>query len=414
MRTFLITASLLFTLLLRAQDAKEILGKSLQAVKNLEQASYHVSIVQTNLLTNDTNRYEADCWVKKMPRDSLTGMHYYFSTGNGGFCKYNGTAYYSYVPGYYDFVIRYSAKENPGKFRAAVVPGGITPPEVTSQVYFTFNLLRSGEEISSMIDEISAVGPKSGSVLSIIKDTLVDDVECYGFRITKPKKNFATHKLILVDRDNFLPLTMIRDFKSGNISIKNGTMALGQYSSVRYSKIKKSLPRFDYLMSEKSLPKKVEVADHLLLTEPFRIGDHAPALALPLAGTGRNISTDSLAGRVLVLNFTSSSCLHNAEGAAVIKELYTKYGERKDVIFINIFSSGADSREKVEKYYKEQSLEGFTFYYSTDIERTWGILGYPDFFLIDRHGRIAYFQRGYNGDLLYNMARQIDDCLGRL
>ncbi len=412
MRPLLLTLSLLFTLALQAQDAKEILMKSLNAVNALEQVSYKIEISQTTFMNGDTNRSSADCSLKRMPSDTIAKMYYYFSTANSGFYKYNGSAFYSYAPEYYKFILRYSVAENPDKFRTISTTGGTASPEVTSVVYYTFSLLKSGDEITSMLEDIKAGNSKNGTILKVINDTISDGSKCYGYRLIKPKKNFSYQKLILIDKDNLLPLAIVKDFKGGNSSSGN-SFSVGQYSSVKYIKIKESVSRFDYLMGDKSLPKKVEVRDNLSGNEPFRIGDQAPALAIPVTSTGKLVSTDSLKGRILILAFTSTSCINSAEGNEVIKELNRKYGARKDVIIINVFSSSADTREKVEKYYKKNSIEGYTLFYSSGIEKTWGIMGYPNFFLIDRHGRIAYFQRGYTNDLLRILSSQIEDCLGR-
>jgi len=182
---------------------------------------------------------------------------------------------------------------------------------------------------------------------------------------------------------------------------------------VKYSKVKETLPRFDHLMSDKSLPKKVEVTDHLPFTEPFKIGDHAPAWQLPEINTGKLLSSDSLAGKIIILDFTSTWCIHCAEGAQAVKDLYKNYNNIRDMMFINIFSCSTDTREKVLKYLSSHSTEGINLINAAGIEKTWGILGYPNFFLLDRHGRIAYFQRGYSTDLLRSLAQQIDDCLGK-
>ena len=412
MRTLLLTISLLFSLMLRAQDAKEILQKSLDAVNALEQASYRTEILQTNFVNGDTIRYDAGCVLKRIKDDSIAGMYYYFSTANDGFYKYNGTAFYSFTRDYYDFILRYPAGEAPGKSKAGSL-NRTSVHELTSLVFYTNSMFKSGEEIKSFLDDLAAPKSKGAITLKVISDTLADGVKCYGFRVSKPRKNFSYNRLILVDQHNFLPVVVIKDFRGGGVSFNKESLSVGQFTSVKYVKIKESAPRFDYLMSEKSLPKKVEVRDYNDIKEPFRIGDQAPSLAIPVTSTGKLVSTDSLKGRILVLAFTSTSCNHSTESNNVIRELSRKYGERTDVIFINVFSSSADSREKVEKYYKKNSLEGYTLFYSTGIENTWGILGYPNFFLIDRHSRIAYFQRGYSNDLERILSNQIDDCLGK-
>ena len=79
--------------MLQAQDAKEILMKSLNAVNALEQVSYKIEISQTTFMNGDTNRSSADCSLKRMPSDTIAKMYYYFSTANSGFYKYYGSAF---------------------------------------------------------------------------------------------------------------------------------------------------------------------------------------------------------------------------------------------------------------------------------------------------------------------------------
>jgi thiol-disulfide isomerase/thioredoxin len=409
MRTFCLILSALITSLLQAQDAREILAKSIQAINSLNKASYHIEIQQTNFLNGDTNKSSAECFVKRMPQDTVTKMYYYFSTGNSGFYKYNGTAYYSYVPEYYNFILRYSLKDNPEKFRPVTLPNGISPPEVTSLFFFSYSLLSSSKELSSVLEEIPSDKSKSGTSILFIKDTLVDDVRCFGFKIIKPRKTFSYNKLVLIDQHSFLPIAVIKDFKGGAISKE--TISVGQYSSVRYSNVKEAIPRFDYLMSDKSLPKKLEVIDHIPFVELFRKGDPAPAWQHPEVSTNKAISSDSLIGKIVVLDFTSTWCIHCVEGSGVIKELYQKYGDRKNVIFINVFSCSTDTRDKVQKYIKQRNIEGITVYNATGSEKPYGIFGYPDFFIIDRQGRIAYFQRGYSTNLKEILGKEIDNCL---
>ncbi len=71
MRPLVLSLSLLLSLMLHAQDAKEILMKSLNAVHALEQVSYRIEISQTTFMNGDTNRSSADCSLKRIPADTI-------------------------------------------------------------------------------------------------------------------------------------------------------------------------------------------------------------------------------------------------------------------------------------------------------------------------------------------------------
>jgi hypothetical protein len=67
----------------------------------------------------------------------------------------------------------------------------------------------------------------------------------------------------------------------------------------------------------------------------------------------------------------------------------------------------------VQKYIALRNIEGITVYNASSSEKPYGIYGYPDFFIIDRQGRIAYFQRGYSKNLQEILSKEIDTCLGK-
>jgi len=98
MRTFIFMLTIFFIPILHAQDAKGILTKSKQAIEALKTVNYHIEIQQTDPMNADTNNMVSDCLIKLVPKDTIAGMYYYFSTEDSGFYKYNGLAFYSYSP----------------------------------------------------------------------------------------------------------------------------------------------------------------------------------------------------------------------------------------------------------------------------------------------------------------------------
>ena len=54
MRTFIFILTIFFIPMLHAQDAKEILAKSKQAIEALKTVSYHIEFQQTNPMNADT------------------------------------------------------------------------------------------------------------------------------------------------------------------------------------------------------------------------------------------------------------------------------------------------------------------------------------------------------------------------
>ena len=358
----------------------------------------------------DTNNMISDCLIKLVPKDTIAGMYYYFSTVDLGFYKYNGLAYYSYSPEFYNYIVRYTLKDNPEKFRTLKLPNGFATSEVISSFFYSHSIVSSSKDVAKMLEYAKSMEANS---FYFTRDTILDGKKCFFFKISQSTTSTSWYQLVFIDQSTFLPVSIIQNVTGGSIKIGDKNVSLNQYTKVKYSKVKETIPRFDFLMSDKSLPKDVEISNHRIVVDQIKKGDPAPSWKHPDVWTDKLISLDSLRGKIVVLDFTSTWCLHCVEGSLVIKELYTKYTDHKDVIFINVFSCNTDTREKVQRYIKMRDIDGLTVYQATSSEKPYGILGYPNFCVIDRQGTIAFFQRGYSTNLQELLNKEIDQCLGK-
>jgi cytochrome c biogenesis protein CcmG/thiol:disulfide interchange protein DsbE len=119
----------------------------------------------------------------------------------------------------------------------------------------------------------------------------------------------------------------------------------------------------------------------------------APALRLRrLSGEG----SESLAeyrGKVVVLNFWASWCVPCREESPLLQRWHERIsaGGRGTVLGIDILDVSADAREFAREYDLTYPLlrDG-----DGDSLGSWGVVAYPETFVIDRRGRIAASRRG--------------------
>jgi len=408
MRTLIIILTTFFIPILSAQDATEVLTKSKQAIEALQTVSYHVDIQQTNPMNADTSQLSSDCFIKLVPIDTIVGMYYYFSTVDSGFDKYNGLAFYSYSPEYYNYIVRYTVKDNPEKFRPMNLPIGIVPSEVTSSFTYLYSLINTSKDVAKMLDYAES----RDKSFHFTPDTLLDNRRCFFFKISKSTQKSSWYQSVFIDQSTFLPVYILQNSTGGSIMIGDKNVSVSQFTKRKYSKIEESAPKIDYLLSENSLPKDVEISDHRILLDHLKKGDPAPSWKHPEVSTDKLISLDSLRGKIVVLDFISTWCFHCVEGSLVIKELFKKYSDNKDLVFVNVFSCKTDTKEKIQRYIKMRNIDGLTIYQATSSEKPYGIFGYPNFCIIDRQGKIAFFQGGYSTNLQELLSKEIDQCLG--
>jgi cytochrome c biogenesis protein CcmG, thiol:disulfide interchange protein DsbE len=120
--------------------------------------------------------------------------------------------------------------------------------------------------------------------------------------------------------------------------------------------------------------------------------EQAPELELPrLSGKGMG-SLDDYRGQVVVLNFWASWCEPCREESPLLQRWHERLQTRNaTVLGVDAFDEIGRARAFVDEYRLEYPMlrdgEGAT-------RESYGILGFPETFVIDREGRIAAIARG--------------------
>lgn len=113
----------------------------------------------------------------------------------------------------------------------------------------------------------------------------------------------------------------------------------------------------------------------------------APNFTLPLLKGGRDLSLDSLRGKIVVLNFWGSWCDPCKAEAPVLQELADRY--RPDgvtILGVDEHDLTGDGRAFVSRYHLTYPIvhDG-----SGDVESKWGLTMLPETFVISRKGNVV-------------------------
>jgi cytochrome c biogenesis protein CcmG/thiol:disulfide interchange protein DsbE len=127
----------------------------------------------------------------------------------------------------------------------------------------------------------------------------------------------------------------------------------------------------------------------------------APSLSLPLLDGGRR-SLSSFRGNVVVLNFWASWCPPCRSEAPILarwQPVLRRFGGT--LVGVDVLDVSTDARDFARRYHLT-----YPVFRDTDgsHERPFGVFGYPETLVIDRHGRIAAVQRGPVDDLFFTDA----------
>ena len=120
--------------------------------------------------------------------------------------------------------------------------------------------------------------------------------------------------------------------------------------------------------------------------------ERAPALQLPKLSGGADGALADYRGEVVVLNFWASWCEPCREESPLLERWHKRMvGSGGTVLGVDVLDVTGDAQDFIEEY-------GLTYPMLKDKDgdalESFGVVAYPETFVIDREGRIAAVRRG--------------------
>lgn len=122
---------------------------------------------------------------------------------------------------------------------------------------------------------------------------------------------------------------------------------------------------------------------------------------------GNTVDLESLKGKVVALNFWFIGCKPCILEMPELNELVEKYKEQ-DVEFVAL---ALDDKNQLTPFLQRTAFDYQVIPKARTVSRLYEVPSYPSHFLLDREGKVQFFQAGYNGALTTVLDRKIAELL---
>ena len=313
--------------------------------------------------------------------DTICGFYYYIKyvpgEGTSDFSLYNGSDYYMSYKGK---ITQTNRLKKPDAFKDKEmnirgVGKGRIPSVAKSPTMCRFSLFEFENQIRKDLKD-STFEFVAGN------DTLIDKVICFQFRFRK--NNMV--KEISIEKESLFP----KYYKStGKSALFNQT----QTALFNNFEANGNLP-LSYYAAENLLPLNWE-ANNPVKTTIELTGKEAPGWTLPLLNNDAELTLKELKGKVVLLEFTATWCVHCIEAAEMMKSLNEKFKDNANIVLLSVFSSSPDDKNKIQKFAEKHKISNEILYNAKSVGDMYQVDGYPVFFIIDSTGKIVKQYPGY-------------------
>lgn len=221
-------------------------------------------------------------------------------------------------------------------------------------------------------------------------------IKTEGQRINK-QGNLRTvrRKVWYINTNNLLPIGFTDElFYKQAITIKSINNSIGENFEV-ISKSSKSLS-------------VIEANIDLEKSNLLKLNTIAPKW-IAKDQNGKKWSTESLKGKVVFIDFWGSWCAPCKKAMPQIEKLYQHYKNNPNVVVLGL-SSAEKNKDSSTKYFKEKKYNYIHVPNADEIANMFKVKSYPTIYIIDKQGKVSYYETDFSENAL-NTWRQIIDNL---
>lgn len=145
------------------------------------------------------------------------------------------------------------------------------------------------------------------------------------------------------------------------------------------------------------------------------VNEPSPSFELKNILSEEEVSSQALAGKVVVLDFFGTWCAPCIAEMADLKQIHASFPGQDDIEFILVCTdTGGDTPEKAKQFHTNRNLPfDLAYDYNSEVHKKLGFTGVPALVILDRQGDIRLKHEGYNQaeDLVNTITPLLQDYL---
>ncbi|MES2651257.1 MAG: TlpA disulfide reductase family protein [Bacteroidota bacterium] len=245
--------------------------------------------------------------------------------------------------------------------------------------------------------------------IKTLSDTLLNKIPCHHIKIIAydtviRKEHHYTIYDIYLNKSNFLPV------RTKNSS--RGTLSKGGYEVQGMINYVQEQTYTNYKINDKNFPDLSEFkipADYQpeknVSKLPLAKGTDAPAWMLENTG-GKLLSNKDLKGKVVLIDFTATSCVACILAVPTMNNLHKKYANTAvEIVSINSW----DKKESIIKFAKQHKMNYPVYVDPKKLEEKYNVSSIPTFYIIDKNGKVAASFSGFSDKLEAQLISKIEE-----
>ena len=290
----------------------------------------------------------------------------------------------------------------------------VIPPKKTTVVYsnYTEPFIADADWVDFFLSPQKLAEMKNDPAVEITTtDTLWQGKKVTALTITRQDKNATLKQLYLLDKEQLVPLFARLEQKGKEQwFIDELFFSDHTFDQTDAAQLKEKQQE---LLAANPVEDRGSASETARLEKMLHVGDKAPLITGKYYTTGEPFALKDFIGKdVIILDFWYTHCPPCVKAIPALSEFYSEYRNKGLRIFgLNSVDNQPRSMENLKRFLKKREVSYDIILTRPEVDMQYKINGYPTMYVIDKKGKIAGVEIGFNEEKLDKMKEKVKELL---